>query len=126
MDLQRKIQAFELAGYHKILRVPWTQKKSNKWVFEQIGNNFELLQSLKKRKLTYYSHMTEGDTLDKDIVVGATPGERRTARPRRQWVKDIDDWMGLQINTAAGLAFDRRQWKEAVRHAADPSTKDST
>ena len=52
MDLQWKIQAFELAGYHRILRVPWTQKKSNKWVFEQTGNDLVLLPNLNERKLT--------------------------------------------------------------------------
>lgn len=54
-------------------------------------NNLELLPSLKKRKLTYYGHIlrTEGDTLGKDIIVGATPGGRRKGRPRcRYWVKE--------------------------------------
>ena len=109
MDLQWKIQAFEPAGYRKILRVLWTQKKSNKWVLEQIVNNVELLPSLKKCKVTYYGHIfkTEANSLEKDIIVGATPDERRKGRSWHRWVKDVDNWMGLDINTAAGLASDR-------------------
>jgi len=80
---------------------------------EQTGIDLELLPSLKKCKLTYYGNILKikGDTLEKDIIIRATPCARRKESPQQCWVKDTKDWMGLPINTAAGLASDRRQWR---------------
>ena len=94
-----------------------------------VGTNWQRPWTVAEFEKAHYGHIlgTEGDTLEKDIIVVATPGRRRKGRPQRRWVKDIEDCrMGLQINTAAGLASDRRQWREDVRHSADPSTKDGT
>ena len=94
-----------------------TQKKSNRSVLEQIGNDLELLPSFKKHKLTYCGHIlrTEGDTVEKDITMGATQGEGRKGRPRRPWEKNSEDWMGWQINAASGLASDRRRCSSCHR-----------
>ena len=87
-EVLKKIQSFEMAGYRKILRVSWVQKRTNDSVLAEIGNDLELLPNVKARKLKYYGHImhSEGDNLEKDVVVGAVPGSRSKGRPRRRWV----------------------------------------
>jgi len=73
-----------MKSIRKILRVSWTQKKTNEWVLEAAGVERDLLNLIKRRKLSYFSHVMrkEGDCLEKEIMQGTVPGARKQGRPK--------------------------------------------
>jgi len=83
--------------FRQILRVTWTDKKINDWVLRKTGTEPFLLQSVKKRKLSYYSHVLrkEGNCTEKEIMQGTTSGQRRRERPRTRWQDNTMKWTGL-------------------------------
>ena len=90
---EKRIEAFEMKCYRKMLRIPWTAKMSNQRVLE---TDSELLFQVKKRKLQYFGHIArQGDSLDNDILLGMTNGKRRRGRPRTSWMANIAKWTGL-------------------------------
>jgi len=87
-----------MEGLRKILRVPWTAKKTNEWVLNKAGVNRTLLDTVKARKLTYYGHTMrkQGSCLEKEIMLpGTMLGARRQGRPRTACVDNIKTWTGL-------------------------------
>jgi hypothetical protein len=78
------VNAFEMKGLRRILRVSWTAKKSNEWVLKKAGVKRELLDMIRGRKLSCYGHVVrkQGDSLEKDIMQGTLPGSRARGRPR--------------------------------------------
>ena len=83
--------AFEMKGLRRMLRVSWTAKKTNEWVLNKAGVKRELLDTVKARKLAYYSHTMrkQGSCLEKEIMQGTMPGARRRGRPRTAWMDNI-------------------------------------
>ena len=78
------LDAFEMKGLRKILRVSWTAKKTNEWVLNKAGVKRELLDTVKARKLAYYGHTMrkQGSCLEKEIMQGTMPDARKRGRPR--------------------------------------------
>ena len=79
---ETRLEAFEMKGLRKILRVAWTAKKTNEWVLNKAGVKMELLDTVKARKLAYYGHTIrkQGKCLEKEIIQGTMPGARNNAR----------------------------------------------
>ena len=74
---QRRIEAFEMWGFRRLLRIPWTQQKTNEWILEKLSDDRQLLNSIKTRKIRYYGHvMRKPSCLEKDIVQGCISGSR--------------------------------------------------
>jgi len=97
---RRCIEAFEMWCFRRLLRVSWTQRKTNKWILKTLSEEKQLLYSIKKCKISYYGHITrKTNCIEKDISQGCVSGYRSRRRQRR-WTDDIADWTGLQINTA--------------------------
>jgi len=90
------LDAFEMKGLRKILRVSWTAKKTNEWVLNKAGVKRDLLVTIKAKKLAYYGHTMrkQGSCLEKEIMHGTTPGTRRRGRPRTAWMDNIKTWTG--------------------------------
>jgi len=90
---ETRIDAFEMKGLRKILRVSWKAKKTNEWVFNKAGVKRELLDTVKARKLAYCGHTIrkQGSCLEKDVMQGTMPGARRRGRPRTAWTDNIKD-----------------------------------
>ena len=90
------LDAFEMKGLRKILRVSWTAKKTNEWVLNKAGVKRDLLVTIKAKKLAYYGHTMrkQGSCLEKEIMQGTTPGARRRGRPRTAWMDNIKTWTG--------------------------------
>jgi len=88
---ETRLDAFELKGLRKILRVSWTAKKTNEWVLNKVGVKKELLDTVKARKLVYSGHTMrkQGSCLEKEIMQGTMPGARRRGRPRTAWMDNI-------------------------------------
>ena len=82
------LKASEMKGLRKILQVPWTATKTNKWVLNKAGVKRELLDTTKARKLAYYGHTMrkQGSCLEKEIMEGTMPGACRRGRPRTAWM----------------------------------------
>jgi len=80
-----------MKGLRKILRVPWTAKKTNEWVHNKAGVKRELLDTVKARKLAYYGHTTrkQGNCLEKEIMQRTMPGARRRGRPCTAWIDNV-------------------------------------
>jgi len=117
---QRRIEAFEMWGFRRILRIPWTQRKTNEWILEKLNKDRQLLNSM-TRKIRYYGHvMRKPSCLEKDIVQGSVSGSRLRGRQRRRWTEDIVDWIGLDINTAARLTEDRHRRQHVLLTANPP------
>ena len=93
------LDAFEMKGLRKILRVSWTAKKTNESVLNKAGVKRELLDTVKARKLAYYGHTTrkQGSCLEKEIMQVTMPGARRQGRPRTAWMDNIKTWIGLPV-----------------------------
>src|ERR1700733_12662109 len=91
-----RIKAFEIKCIRKILRVSWTEKKTNEWVLETAGVERSLLEDIKRRKMSYFGHLMRkhGDCLEKEIMQGTVPGTRTRGRPRKKWMDNMSEWRG--------------------------------
>ena len=114
------LDAFEMKGLRKVLRVSWTAKKTNEWVLNKAEGKRELLDAVKARKLAYYGHnmRTQGSCLEKEIMQGTMPGARRRGRPRTAWMDNIKTWTGLSVEESIRMTKDRDKWRKYV-HGAD-------
>ena len=120
----KKIKAFEMKCYRKILRIPWTARVTNENVLEQLNmTGCHLLNYIKKQKLTYFGHLSRHETLEKICMSGGLEGKRGRGRPRRRWHEDVSDWLGISVYEAGRLAQERVKFRKAVWEAT--SKKDS-
>ena len=103
-----------MKGLRKILRVSWTAKKTNKWVFNKAGVKRELLDTVKARKLAYYGHTMrkQGSCLEKEILQGTMAGARRRGRPRTAWMDNIKTWRGLSVEESIRMTENKDKWRE--------------
>jgi len=108
------VNDFEMKGLRKILRVSWTAKKTNEWVFNKAEVKRELLDIVKARKLAYYGHTMrkQGSWLKKEIMQGTMPGARRRGRPRTAWMDNINTWTWLPVEESIRMTEDRDKWRK--------------
>ena len=120
---EKKITSFEMKCYRKILRISWTERKTNASVLEQLGVKApQLLNLIKRQKLSYFGHIKRHNTLEKLFLEGTCEGRRGRGRPRRRWTQDIGEWMGVSTVEAGRQALKRGEFRQAVWEAT--STKD--
>ena len=104
--------------YRKILRISWTEGKTNASVLEQLGVKApQLLNLIKKQKLSYFGHIKQHNTLEKLFLEGTCEGRRGRGRPRRRWTQDIGEWMGVSTVEAGRQALERGEFHQAVWEA---------
>ena len=117
-----RLDAFEMKGLRRMLRVSWTAKKTNEWVLNKAGVKRELLDTVKARKLTYYGHTMrkQGSCLEKEIMQGTMPGAQRRGRPRKDWMDNIKTWTGLSVEESVRMTEDRDKWRKYVHGVANP------
>ena len=115
-----------MKGFRQILRVTWTDKRTNDWVLRKAGTEPFSLQLVKKRKLSYYGHVLrkEGNCMEKEIMQGTTSGQRRRARPRTCWQDNKTKWTGLTGDHLLRSVEDRRQRRKIIHEAANPRIED--
>ena len=118
----RKINSFELWCWRRLLRVPWTARRRNEWVLQQVGNP-ELLESTMVRlRLKYYGHCNRKDgSLEKDLMMSLTAGRRERGRPPRRWLDGVTS-EGTLKETSAGCR-DRAGWRNYVNRVARGRTR---
>ena len=116
---EQKINAFQMKSFRRILRVPWTEKRTNVSILQQLGNIEEnwLLNTVVKGKMTYFGHVKRHDSLERAIYEGIIEGKRGRGRPRRRWSQDITDRLNTTITEAGRRAQDRSAYRGAVADA---------
>ena len=98
-----------------LLRISWTERKTNASVLEQLGVKApQLLNLIKKQKLSYFGHIKRPHTLEQTFLEGTCEGRRGRGRPRRRWTQDIGEWMGVSTVEAGRQALERGEFRQAV------------